>query len=67
MARSGGSYWSPRFGCSPASLTGQAYAGLGEISFPIQDEAGMVPVAWLAWRSRGQSIDRIRRKKPSRS
>ncbi|MCY3813582.1 MAG: type II secretion system protein GspK [Gammaproteobacteria bacterium] len=31
-------------GDAEVALTGQAYAGLGEINFAIQDEAGMVPV-----------------------
>ena len=34
----------PQTGDAEFALTGQAYAGLGEISFAIQDEAGMVPV-----------------------
>ena len=34
----------PQTGDAEVALTGQAYAGLGEISFAVQDEAGMVPV-----------------------
>ena len=34
----------PDKGDAEIALTGQAYAGLGEIRFAIQDEAGMVPV-----------------------
>ena len=34
----------PQTGDAEFALSGQAYAGLGEIRFAIQDEAGMVPV-----------------------
>lgn len=34
----------PQEGDAEIALTGHAYAGLGEIRFAIQDEAGMVPV-----------------------
>lgn len=34
----------PQTGDAEVALAGQAYAGLGEIRFAIQDEAGMVPV-----------------------